>query len=423
MFGIKTTMVLAALAAGAISAGAANAESGKLRVTAASSDLNAMWVELAKTYEELHPGITVQLDNSNRSYDDLVQATFRDALTKTLPDVSFQGANFLRTFTDRNLAVPLSQFLKADGSDSRKALAPAVTAIGTFKGDTYALGFGVALPTVFYNLDLIAKVGGDAKNPPATFEGMIEIGRKITALEQGNVGVVFQSNRNDFFWNAIVFAQGASMMDADETRLDFDGPEGLKALKLIKQIGESGQAANDMSQDQARNAFAAGKVGILFDSNSNLPRFEQTSQGQFELGVGGFPLMSEKAKLPAAGSISMMFATDPRQQELAWDFMKFASGPIGQGIVAKKSGWLPANEYALRDSEELARHFAQNPHYKPQLAQVPLLRVWYTFPGENALKVGKVLVDGVTAVMTQKASPEDALAEMSSKTKALIGIR
>ncbi|RVP44871.1 extracellular solute-binding protein [Sinorhizobium medicae] len=416
--------ILAAFATAALSIGTAAAQqNGKIRVTAGSSDLNAMWVELANTYEELNPGITVVLDNSSRSYDDLVQATLRDAITNSLPDVSFQGANRLRTFTDRGLAVPLNQFLNDDVSGSRQALAPGVAAIGAFKGETYALGFGVAVPTVFYNLDLVVQAGGDPKNPPATFDEIIEIGRRITDLQEGNVGVVYQSNANDFFWQAIMFSQGASMMNADETKIDFDSPEGLKALNIIRKIGGSGQAAHQMSQDQARAAFAAGKVGIIFDSNSNLPRFEDASEGQFELAVGGFPLLSQRAQLPAAGSVAMMFATDPEQQKLAWDFMKFAAGPAGQSIVARKSGWLPANEYALRASEELAEHFAQNPYYEPMLKQVPLLRVWYSFPGENALKVTKVLVDGVTSVMTQTASPEDALSTMSHETRTLLNIQ
>ncbi|MDE4615960.1 ABC transporter substrate-binding protein [Sinorhizobium meliloti] len=397
-------------------------EVGKIRVTAASSDLNAMWVELAKEFERTHPGIKVELDNSNRSYDDLVQATLRDALTNSLPDVSFQGANRLRTYTDRNLAAPLGQFLDNDTSDGRKALSPAVAEIGAFKGDTYALGFGVAVPTVFYNLDLIAKAGGDPRNPPSTWDDILNLGKKITGLGDGNVGIVFQYDSADFFWDALLFSQGVGMMNADETKVTFDGPEGLKALEIIKAIGESGQAAVDMSKDQARAAFAAGKVGIIFDSNSNLPRFEEASAGHFHMEIGGFPLLSPEGKLPAAGSIAMMFATDPSQQKLAWEFLKFAAGPIGQKIVATKSGWLPANEYALRDSKELQDHFARNPHYKPTLDQVAALKGWYAFPGENALKVTQTIVDGMRAVITLKASPEDALADMSAKARKLLSV-
>ncbi|WP_342734145.1 extracellular solute-binding protein [Bradyrhizobium sp. B117] len=402
----------------------AKAEDGRtLRVTAASSDLNAMWVELARTFENEHPGVKVELDNSTRGYDDLVQATLRASLTGSLPDVSFQGANRLRIYTDRNLAVPLGQFLNTDTSDSRKALSPAVEKIGASKGDSYALGFGVAEPVVFYNLDLLARVGGDPSHLPTTWDEIIRLGSSITKLGEGNVGLIFQYNSEDFFWDALLFSQNAAMMNSDESRIAFDGPEGLKALEIIKRIGESGQASVDMSKDQARSLFAAGKVGIIFDSNSNQLRFEEDSKDKFRLAVGRFPLMAPNGTLPAAGSIAMMFATKPEQQKLAWEFMKFASGPTGQKIVALKSGWLPANEFATRDSTELSGHFAKNTNYKASLDQLPILRGWYAFPGENAPKVTKVIVDAMRSVITLQKPPEAGLQAMATQARKLLGVK
>lgn len=45
----------------------------------------------------------------------------------------------------------------------------------------------------------------------------------------------------DFFWDALLFSQNATMMNSDESKIAFDGPEGLKALEIIKRIGESGR--------------------------------------------------------------------------------------------------------------------------------------------------------------------------------------
>ncbi|MGY3131170.1 multiple sugar transport system substrate-binding protein [Bradyrhizobium sp. USDA 4501] len=419
-------IVVASLATALVGAIAspANAEDGRtLRVTAASSDLNAMWVELARTFEREQPGVKVELDNSNRGYDDLVQATLRASLTGSLPDVSFQGANRLRIYTDRNLAVPLNRFLDADAGDARNALSPAVTKIGASKGDTYALGFGVAEPVVFYNVDLLAKAGGDPSHLPTGWDEIIRLGSSITKLGEGNVGLIFQYDSEDFFWDALLFSQNAAMMNSDESKITFDGPEGLKALEIIKRIGQSGQAAVDMSKDQARALFAAGKVGIIFDSNSNQLRFEEDSRNKFKMAVGRFPLMAHNGTLPAAGSIAMMFATKPEQQKLAWEFMKFASGPAGQKIVALKSGWLPANDFATRDSRELSDHFAQNANYKASLDQLPILQGWYAFPGESAAKVTKVIVDGMRSVITLQRPPEAGLEAMASQARKLLGVK
>lgn len=53
-----------------------------------------------------------------------------------------------------------------------------------------------------------------------------------------------------------------------------------------------------MSKDQARSLFAAGKIGIIFDSNSNQLRFEEDSKDKFRLAVGRFPLMAATGRFP-----------------------------------------------------------------------------------------------------------------------------
>ncbi|MGZ9722730.1 extracellular solute-binding protein [Rhizobium miluonense] len=416
--GLKSIVAAVAIVA---ASSASYAEEGKiLRVTAASSDLNAMWVELCKTFEKEHPGVTVELDNTSRNYDDLVQATLRASITHSLPDISFQGANSMRVFIDRKLAVPLNQFLNTDTSESRKALSPAVASIGSQSGETYALGFGVAEPVVYFNLDLMKKIGFTADNLPKKWDDIISAGDKITKLGDNNLGLFFQYDSAEFFWDALIFSQGARLMKADESDIAFDGPEGLKALEIIAEIGKVGQASSDMSRDQARSLFAAGKLAILFDSNSNLPRFETDSKDKFQVAVGVFPMLSEKGQLPAAGSIAMMFADTSARQLLAWEFLKFVTGPTGQGIVAHRSGWIPANDFAIQNSPELRSHFDKNPNYHASLEQLPKLTGWYAFPGPNSLKITKGIVDVMRDVMTLKKSPQDGLGVMATSTRKLL---
>ncbi|WP_152621128.1 hypothetical protein [Bradyrhizobium japonicum] len=52
------------------------------------------------------------------------------------------------------------------------------------------------------------------------------------------------------------------MMNSDETKIAFDGPEGLKALEIIKRIGESGQASVDVSTSPLGGRRAAIHSGL-----------------------------------------------------------------------------------------------------------------------------------------------------------------
>jgi multiple sugar transport system substrate-binding protein len=393
-------------------------ESCKLRVTAASSDLNAMWRELVKAFEETYPNISVDFDNSTRSYDDLVQATLRAAIANSLPDVSFQGANRIRIFVDRGLAIPLGPFLDSDNSPTRRALSPSVSSVGRFRSETYALGVGVAVPLVFYNLDLIQRVG--VSGPPADWNGILDAANKVQELGQSRLGAYFQYDSADWLLIALIESQGGRMMSTDERKVAFDGPEGLKALRILEAFGRAGQAEVDMSRDQAREMFAAGRMGAIIDSVSNLTSFEKASAGNFTLATGPFPVPGPNAHLPAAGSVSMMFATDPNQQKLAWEFLKFASGPAGQKVIGTRSGWLPANDLAIRDPQILGAYYESHPRFAPALSAVPQLDGWYAFPGENAVKITKTLVDQMRDVVTLKVKPDAALAKMARDVAVLL---
>jgi multiple sugar transport system substrate-binding protein len=396
-------------------------ETGMLRVTAASSDLSAMWRELIKAFEERHPGIRVRFENATRNYDDLVQATLRDAVTSSLADVSFQGANRIRVLADRNLAVPLDSFLEADQSASRKALSPSVSAIGKVNDKTLALGFGVAVPLVFYNLDLVRRAGlGPVPQEPAAWDAIIRIAEGVQRLGDDKLGAVFQYDSADWLWIALVESQGGRMMDPQERRVAFGDERGLRALQILERFGRAGQSRADMSRDQARQLFASGNLGLIIDSNSNLPAFERASAGKFELGVGRFPLPDPDGRLPAAGSVAMMLATSPTQQKLSWEFLKFVAGPEGQRVVGTASGWLPANEFAIRDPRVLGQFYETRPLTRPGLDQVPLLNGWYAFPGENAIKITKTLVDHMRTVVTLKQAPEQALSAMERDVAALL---
>jgi len=392
-----------------------------LRVTAAPSVVADMYKLMAEAFEAAHPDIAIDLDTSQRDYDGLVDATLRDNLTGQLADLSFQGNNKLRLYVDRGMAVALDDLFAAEMASPQTTLSPSVASIGRAGGRIHGLGLSVSVPLLFVNVDLVRKAGGDPARLPADWDGIIELARSMNDEATGTLGGYYAYDQSGaWFWIALIESQGASMMNAEETEIGFGGPEGLKALQILKAFGAAGQSGLDMPRDQVRQLFAAGKLGIIADSSSSLGNYTKQSGGRFQIATLPFPRLSPTPHFPAGGAMGLIFAKDPERQRAAWEFLKFAAGIEGQTIITRNSGYMIANSLVASRPDMLGPFFAERPNMKPVVDTLPMLDGWYAFPGANGGKITKIITDQMRAVILQQAEPEAALAVMTREVEALL---
>ncbi|MGX9147695.1 extracellular solute-binding protein [Mesorhizobium sp. 128a] len=396
------------------------AEKLTLRVTAAPSIVADMYQAMARAFEAKYPNIEIAIDTSQRDYNAQVDSTLRDSLTGQLADVSIQGNNKIRLYVDRGLAIPLDNYLAVEMKSPETTLSLSVASIGEVGGKVYGLGLSVSAPVIFFNLDLVKQAGIDPSELPTTWDGILELARKANDPASNTLGAYFTYDQADWFWIALIESQGGHMMTPDEKKVAFDGPLGLKAMQLLKAFGEAGQAQVDMPRDQVRQLFAAGKIAILADSSGSLGGFEKQSVGKFAIATRKFPALSERARLPAGGSLGVVFAKDPERQKAAWEFLKFAAGADGQKIIAENSSYMVANSRVATDPAMLGGFYRSKPNMTAAIDELPMLNGWYSFPGQNSGKITNALIDRMRSVITLKAEPEAALAGVVQDIQALL---
>lgn len=346
----------------------------------------------------------------------MAQLMLRAAITGDIPDVAFQGTSFLQLFADRGLAVPLDEFIQAEPDWSALGYSQSVTKIGRINGKIYAVPFATSVPTIYFNADLVKGAGGDPRNLPKTWDGILELARKMKAPSGG---IYFDyTPTGNWTFIALVQAAGGRMMTPDLKKIAFHGKEGMDALRLLKSIGEAGM--KDMSRDQAKQAFAAGSMGILVTSSSDITFYTEQSAGRFPIIVSPFPVSSDKGLLPAGGSALMVHTKDAAEQKLAWEFIKFVTNAQSQTILATATSYIPINEKAIRDPGLLGDYYARNPNLRVPITQLEQLDGFFAFPGENSTKITKVVQDQLQAVITLQRSPEDAMQQMAGAVEALL---
>lgn len=416
---MRKTLISLAMAA-AVCQGltaSALAETITLRVTATPSIFKDMFEGFVTAFEAKNPNIKINLDASTRDQNDMIQQILRAAVVGDLPDVSFQGYNYLRLLSDQNLTVPLEPFIAADAK-WKSEVTPSVADSGMVNGKVYGLGVGMSFPIIFYNADLVAKAQGGKAEPPDNWDGIIALAGTIQKASPGVLGI--SVSPNVFLLQGLLGSYGGQMMNMSETELAFSKKPFQDTLQLLKRIGEAGQAKLMMTRDQSRQAFLAGTLAMIVDSSSSLASFEKQA-GNFKVATARLPLPAGKdGRVPAAGVASIMLTRDTARQAAAWAFMCFVASPEAQAIVGEKTGYVPANRIAAERPDLLGNKYKNSPNMNASLASISVATSWYAFPGKDAAKIDNLVENAMGEVIALRATPEKAIETINQQVPKLL---
>ncbi|MDA9505267.1 hypothetical protein XI09_11335 [Bradyrhizobium sp. CCBAU 11386] len=417
---MRHALLIASIFCCALPSGASPAIAQKvIRITAAPAAWAPMFRELAAQFEELNPDIAVKIEAKNRDFESLTEQTLREAITGDLPDLTVTGSNQVRAFVERGYAVDLGQFMSTDREWEDVGYSSAAADTGRIDGHQYSLTLAASMPVIVYNKDLIAKAGANPEAFPSEWPDIINLGRKIASTDQ-DIGLFFEHESNGNWMFLALLESVGGKIATPSNDVAFASQQGLWSLDVIRLIGEAGQARVDMSRDQARQAFTAGKLGILVTASSAIGGFQKQIGGRFPLGVAPFPLPSPSGRLPVAGLTAILLSKDQARAFAAWKFLKFAMTPSSQAVIVKSTGMVPFNERAIDDPNSLGSLYSSEPLFAVALRNRDRATSWYSFPGPNSIKIFNTIKDILQSVMTLKVPPEQALQEMKTKVAALM---
>jgi len=378
--------------------------------------------QIVAEFSKRHPDIKVNLLGPQQDYEQIVQHSLRSAITNTLPDVAIHGMNRQRVLVERGIAQPIDNFIKNDPDFAKLGITEKSRSVGLVGGKQYGIGLAMSTPVIYYNANLVSRAGGDPNNFPSTWDGIIDLAKKIEALDGGGkVRGMFLSWQitGNWMWQALVFSHGGTMLSADEKKVVFDGPAGQKAIGVLGRLVNDANMPNSTFAAEAPN-FIAGRLGMLSDSSAQISRFNREVGNAFPVKVAKFPISAADGRVPTGGAAIMMLTKDPAKQKAAWEFMKFATGPQGATIIVKATGYVPATDLPSKDPAMLGDFYRNSPNHRVALDLLPFVSAWYAFPGENGVKITDVIKDHLQTVVSKSAKPDDVLKKMAADTASLL---
>ena len=367
-------------------------------------------------FKKAHPDIEVKFRATYDNYEDAANTILRESVADKLPDVTLQGLNRQALFVEKGIAKSLEPFIAKEKNFSKDGYHKAMLDLGTFNGKVYGLPFSVSLPVGYYNMDAFKKAG--ITSHPKTWDDVVSYCDKLRKVGYDNPLFWGWNITGNWFFQALLWSQGTAIITKDG-KINFDGPEGLKALETMKKLFRGCKMKNLKAGD-AGKPFNAGKVAMFFWSTSAVGAIER-AKGDFVMETGLYPGIGNAPKgLPAGGNSAMFVSTskDPERLKAAWTFLKFITSGIGAAQVAETTGYMPPNKAA---NDMLGEFYQKNPNKLTAVKQAGLLRDWIAYPGDKGLAITQVIYDMLESIVTGESNDMKELQkEMVAEVKAML---
>ena len=386
---------LLATAAFAACLATGNARAVEIEVAYAFSHLFDITFEKSlEEFRRAHPDITVKFRASYEDYEDGSNTVLRESVSGSLPDITLQGLNHQAVLVEKGIARSLEPFIAKEADFSKDGYHKAMLDLSTFNGDVYGLPFSISLPVSYYNMDLLRDAG--ITELPRSWDQVIAACDALKAKGVRNPLFWGWNVTGNWFLQALMWSQGEPTVK--DGRINLGGQAGLVALETMKSLFRSCNMKN-LTRNEAFASFSAGEIGMMFWSTSAYGAIER-AKGDFELKTHEFPGIDRAPiGLPAGGNAAMLVSQsdDPERLKAAWTFLKFITSGTGAAVVAETTGYIPpnkvANEVILKD------FYTRNPNKETAVRQLPLLRDWQAYPGDNGLAVIQVIYDAIESIV------------------------
>jgi multiple sugar transport system substrate-binding protein len=375
---------------------------------------------VAREFMAKNPNVKVTLRAPEDGYEQIMQRNLRDAITNTLPDVAFHGLNRQRTLAERGIPVDLKPFMDADPQTRDLGFSPSLLSLGQVGAAQTGVGFALSTPILYFNANLVKEAGGNPEKLPTTWDEVIRLAAAMHDPARNRNGMFFDwTITGNWSWQGLVFSHGGTMLDAGENRVAFGDAPGQQALRVLRRFVEEGRMP-DIRPETMFQDFFAGRMGLSMQSTAQLGRYNREIGGRFPLACARYPLSASGARLPAGGNVAMMFTKDAARQKAAWEFIKFACGPVGGTMMVKATGYMPATTVPAQRKDMLVDFYAQNPNHLISIRQQDVITGWYAFPGQNALRITDVINDHLQTVVARKEAPDAVLPKMVADVQGLL---
>ncbi|OCB30119.1 ABC transporter [Mycobacterium malmoense] len=311
------------------------------------------------------------------------------------PDVLMAWDLTYAELAARGVLLDLNTMLSGDPAFAAELKSDGIGALYdsfTFNGGQYAFPEQWSGNFLFYNKRLFAEAGLPA--PPRTWEqpwtfteffgaaaALTKRHRSGRATQWGFVNMWFS------YYSAGLFAMNNGVPWStplkNPTHFNFANDAFIEAVQFYADLANKHKVAPNASEVQSMSApdlFAGGKAAMAMGGHWRYQTFIRADGLDFD--VTALPVGPRRQGQPAhsdIGSTGLAISASSQRKEQAWEFVKFATGPVGQALIGESSLFVPVLQSALNSAGFADAHrnignlavLTQGPAYSEGLPVTP----------------------------------------------------
>src|SRR6201998_3538532 len=359
-----------------VGAGALGAAAGSAWATGCSSDDDALTFFFAANPEEADARQRV-VDAFQRRHPDIKVRTLLSGGNPLqhmsiycaggkCPDVLMAWDLTYAGLAARGVLLDLNTMLAQDKAFAAQLKAESIPSLYqtfTFNGGQYALPEQWSGNFLFYNKRLFAEAGLPAPprtwERPWTFAEFLDTARALT--KRNGSGRTTQWGFVNIFisyYSAGLFAMNNGVPWStplkNPTHFNFDNDAFIEAVQFYADLANKHKVAPNASEVQSMSTpdlFAAAKAAIAMGGHWRYQTFIRADDLDFD--VTSLPVGPRRQGQPAhsnIGSTGLAISASSQRKEQAWEFVKFATGPVGQALTGESSLFVPVVRAALNST-------------------------------------------------------------------------
>ncbi|TSA19160.1 sugar ABC transporter substrate-binding protein [bacterium] len=313
------------------------------------------------SFEKIHPGISVT--NSDKSWNMIREILYADFSAGAGPDVMNTHSNFAAEFGQAGFYYPVNKF--PDFEQVKQWYVPHLLESTRYKDNYYGLPSSAIAFVLCCNKELFDKEG---LTPPKTWSQFRETAKRLTKDADGD-GVLDQfglvlmgGDKGGFAYRMIpfFFKAGVNVMSEDLSKIEFNAPMGVAALKLMADMYQI-----DHSITPGFLAYTHSEINDLFCSN----KAAMSIEGPWFRGMVGDKSPGKDmyvVPVPVPDNLIAQYDTAPTLQDMvmysinahskhlneAWELLKHLRNEEADMFwITQDLGATPTTKHALGSSE------------------------------------------------------------------------
>jgi len=378
--------------------------------------------ELTAQYVSQTPGVNI---------DAVYAGSYQDTITKVLtavkggnaPQLSVILAVDMFTLIEEDAIVAFEDLISTEEEKAwLSSFYPAFMENSTTGGKTYGIPFQRSTPVLYWNKEAFAEAGLDPDTAPATWDEMVEFGKKLTKRDDsGNVtqwGVRIPTSGFPYWlFQGLTTQNDVFIMNGDGNETYFDDPGVIEALQFLVDLSTKHEimAPGIVEWGTTPKAFFERETAMMWTTTGNLTNVRNNAP--FEFGVAMLPANKRRGAPTGGGNFYIFNDSSEEQQKASLDFIKWITAPEQAAVWTIATGYVAPRP----DAWETPAMQAYIADFPPALvARDQLEYATAELSTYQNQRITTIFNDGLEAAIIGKMTPEEAMQDAQKKADRIL---